>query len=71
MGHSLLRNEEKIGGTYEVLVEGVSKKSEEKLFGRTTYNSVVVFPKENYKKGDFVMVKIEDCTAATLIGKTI
>ena len=71
MGHSLLRNEEKIGGTYEVLVEGVSKKSEKKLFGRTTYNSVVVFPKENYKKGDFVMVKIEDCTAATLIGKTI
>jgi len=71
MGHSLLRNEEKIGGTYEVLVEGVSKKSEEKLFGRTTYNSIVVFPKENYKKGDFVMVKIEDCTAATLIGKTI
>ncbi|MBT5859333.1 MAG: tRNA (N6-isopentenyl adenosine(37)-C2)-methylthiotransferase MiaB [Flavobacteriales bacterium] len=71
MGHSLLRNKEKIGGTYEVLVEGVSKKSEEKLFGRTTYNSVVVFPKENYKKGDFVMVKIEDCTAATLIGKTI
>ena len=71
MGHSLLRNKEKIGGTYEVLVEGVSKKSEEKLFGRTTYNSVVVFPKENYKKGDFVMVKIEDCTSATLIGKTI
>ena len=71
MGHSLLRNEEKIGGKYEVLVEGVSKKSEKKLFGRTTYNSVVVFPKENYKKGDFVMVKIEDCTAATLIGKTI
>ena len=71
MGHSLLRNKEKIGGTYEVLVEGVSKKSEEKLFGRTTYNSVVVFPKEKYKKGDFVMVKIEDCTAATLIGKTI
>lgn len=71
MGHSLLRNEEKIGGKYEVLVEGVSKKSEDKLFGRTTYNSVVVFPKENYKKGDFVMVKIEDCTAATLIGKTI
>ena len=71
MEHSLLRNKEKIGGTYEVLVEGVSKKSEEKLFGRTTYNSVVVFPKENYKKGDFVMVKIEDCTSATLIGKTI
>ena len=48
MKHSLLRNQEKLGNTYEVLVEGTSKKSDDFLYGRTTYNSVVVFPKENH-----------------------
>ena len=71
MSHSLLRNKQKVGNTYEVLIEGVSKKSKEKLYGRTTHNSTVVFPKENYKKGDLVMVRIEDCTSATLLGKVI
>ena len=71
MSHSLLRNKEKIGKTFEVLIEGKSKKSENYLFGRTTHNSTVVFPKENYKKGDFVMVNIENCTSATLLGKVI
>ena len=69
--HSLLHMKEKIGETFEVLVEGTSKKSEEKLYGRTTHNSAVVFPKENYKKGDYVMVEIEECTSATLLGKAI
>ena len=71
MSHSLLRNKQKVGNTYEVLIEGTSKKSKEQLYGRTTHNSTVVFPKENYKKGDLVMVKIEDCTSATLLGKAI
>ena len=71
MSHSLLRNKEKIGKTFEVLIEGKSKKSEDYLFGRTTHNTTVVFPKENYKKGDFVMVNIENCTSATLLGKVI
>lgn len=71
MSHSLLRNKQKVGNTYEVLIEGTSKKSKEQLYGRTTHNSTVVFPKENYKKGDLVMVKIEDCTSATLLGKVI
>ena len=71
MKHSLLRNQEKVGNTYEVLVEGTSKKSDDFLYGRTTYNSVVVFPKENLNIGDFVMVKINECTAATLKGKSI
>ena len=71
MKHSLLRNQEKLGNTYEVLVEGTSKKSDDFLYGRTTYNSVVVFPKENHNIGDFVMVKINECTSATLKGKSI
>jgi len=71
MKHSLLRNKEKLGNTYEVLVEGTSKKSDNFLYGRTTYNSVVVFPKENHNIGDFVMVKVNECTSATLKGKSI
>lgn len=69
--HSLIRNKERIGSVQEVLVEGFSKKSKEQLFGRTTHNTVVVFNKENYKPGDFVKVKINTCTAATLLGEAI
>ena len=71
MNHSLLRNKEKVGNSYEVLIEGTSKRSEDYFYGRTTHNSTVVFPKESHKKGDVVMVKIENCTAATLLGKVI
>jgi tRNA-2-methylthio-N6-dimethylallyladenosine synthase len=52
-------------------VEGVSKKSKEELFGRNTQNTVVVFPKENYKIGDYVLVEVDQCTSATLKGKAI
>jgi tRNA-2-methylthio-N6-dimethylallyladenosine synthase len=69
--HALQHMQEKIGKIFEVLVEGTSKKSEEKLYGRTTHNSAVVFDKKHYKSGDFVMVYIEDCTSATLKGKAI
>lgn len=58
-----------LGKTFEVLVEGVSKKSKEHLFGRTSQNKVVVFPKNNYKIGDYLFVEIIDCTSATLIGE--
>jgi tRNA-2-methylthio-N6-dimethylallyladenosine synthase len=57
--------------TYAVLVEGPSKKSEDDLSGRTTYNAFVVFPKEHYKKGDYVDVYIEKTTSGTLIGKAV
>jgi len=60
--------EKDLGKTYEVLVEGFSKKSKKDLSGRTSQNKVVVFPAENYKIGDYVMVRIERCTSATLIG---
>lgn len=58
-----------LGKTFEVLVEGVSKKSKDHLFGRTSQNKVVVFPKHNYQIGDYVFVEIIDCTSATLIGE--
>ena len=67
--HSLHNNKKQIGLIKEILVEGVSKKSKDFLFGRTTQNTVVVFPKENIQIGDFINVKISECTSATLIGK--
>lgn len=68
--HSLENNKKDIGKEFEVLAEGVSKKSDQELFGRTSQNKVVVFPKKNYKKGDFVKVKIKDSTQTTLIGES-
>ncbi len=69
--HAAQINRSKIGKIYKVLVEGTSKRSEDQLMGRTTHNTVCVFPRENYKKGDYVHVRIEDCTGATLIGKPV
>lgn len=60
-----------IGKVFKVLVEGVSKKSKNEMFGRTTQNKVVVFPRMNFKPGDYINVLIAGCTSATLIGKTI
>ncbi|MGC8803261.1 MAG: tRNA (N6-isopentenyl adenosine(37)-C2)-methylthiotransferase MiaB [Bacteroidales bacterium] len=60
-----------IGKTFEVLIEGVSKKSPNELFGRTSQNKVVVFPKNNLVPGQYVQVQIVDCTSATLIGKIV
>jgi len=57
-----------IGKVFEVLVEGFSKRSGDFLSGRTSQNKIVVFPKENKRKGDYVKVFIERCTSATLIG---
>lgn len=60
-----------VGQTVEVLIEKSSKKSDEHWSGRNSQNTTVVFNKENYKIGDFVNVKIIDCTSATLIGEAI
>ena len=68
---SLENNIKRIDKTYEVLIEGNSKRSKDHFFGRTTHNCVVVFKKENFKIGDYVNVKIIDCTAGTLKGKII
>ncbi len=67
----LERTQRFIGETVEVLIEKTSKKSENEWSGRTSQNTVVVFPKENYKAGDFVLVKITNCTSATLIGLAV
>ncbi|MFN4121704.1 MAG: tRNA (N6-isopentenyl adenosine(37)-C2)-methylthiotransferase MiaB [Flavobacteriales bacterium] len=68
---SLESHQKDIGQIYEVLVENFSKRSKEHLSGRSPQNKTVVFPKENYKAGDFVMVKITECTQATLLGVAI
>ena len=66
---SLKSNKKDIGKTFEVLVEGISKKSEDRLFGRNSQNKVIVFDRKDYKVGDYVNVKVVDCTSATLMGK--
>lgn len=69
--HSLVRTKEFVGKTVEVLIEKESKKSSEHWAGRNSQNTMVVFPKESYKIGNFVNVKTTDCTSATLIGEAI
>lgn len=69
--HGLERTQGFIGKTVEVLVEKTSKKSSEQLSGRNSQSLVVVFPKQDYKIGDFVNVKITDCTSGTLIGEAV
>lgn len=69
--HAWFRSEEFIGKTVEVLVEKISKKSKEEFSGRNSQSITVVFPKENYKIGDFVNVKIESCTSGTLKGVAV
>ena len=64
-------NERCVGKTYEVLVEGVSKRSSDQLFGRTEQNRVVVFDRGEHRIGDFVNVRITECSSATLKGEAI
>ena len=68
---SLISNKKDIGKTFEVLVEGVSKRSSEYFFGRSSQNKVVIFPKKDTKMGQYVMVKINDATSATLFGDLV
>ena len=60
-----------IGKTFEVLVEGFSKRSREQLFGRTSQNKVVIFDKKNFHVGQFIQVKITGASSATLFGEPI
>ncbi|MEK6781519.1 MAG: tRNA (N6-isopentenyl adenosine(37)-C2)-methylthiotransferase MiaB [Bacteroidota bacterium] len=68
---SFQRYKQNIGNVQRVLIEGPSKKDKHQLQGRTSANRVVVFPKENKKKGEYINVLIEDCTSGTLIGKIV
>lgn len=65
---SLESNRRDIGKEFEVLVEGRSKRSADELFGRTSQNKVIVFPRGEFKPGDFVRVRVESATSATLRG---
>ncbi len=68
---SLKRNQQAINQVHRVLVEGFSKKSDEFLSGRNDQNKVVVFPKKDFRKGDYVDVLITDCSVGTLMGEAI
>lgn len=69
--NSLKANEKTLGRTFKVLIEGPSKRSEDFLCGRNSQNAMIVFPKGDHKKGEYVNVLVEDCTRATLLGKVV
>ena len=68
--HSLNKNKLTIDNTYKVLVEGVSKKSNNFLKGKTSENKLVVFPQKENLIGTYVDVKVKECNSATLFGET-
>lgn len=69
--HSLESMQKEVGKIFKVLIEGDSKKNDQEYYGRNDQNKVVVFPKLHFKKGEYAMVKINECTAGTLIGQAI
>lgn len=68
---SLRSNQKDVGKIFKVLVEGKSKKSEDRLFGRNSQNKVIVFDKKDSKIGDYIMVKVNECSSATLLGEIV
>ena len=70
-GLSLASNRKCVGQEYEVLIEGVSKRSAEQLIGRTPQNKVCVFDGKGHKIGDYVTVKVTSCTSATLLAELV
>jgi tRNA-2-methylthio-N6-dimethylallyladenosine synthase len=69
--HSAARNQRHIGQVQRVLIEGTSKRSEDFLCGRNDQNKMVVFPKGNWQKGQYVDVLVTECTSATLLGEVV
>jgi tRNA-2-methylthio-N6-dimethylallyladenosine synthase len=69
IGHEQLKKH--LGKIEEVLIEKTSKKSDAHWAGRNTQSNMIIFPKENYNVGDFVNVKINDCTTATFLGEAV
>lgn len=69
--HSLERNQRDLNKVHRVLIEGLSKRSDEFLQGRNSANKVVVFPRKDHLKGSYVDVLVKECTAATLLGETV
>ncbi len=71
LASALASNKRQIGTIQKVLIEGKSKRSDEHLCGRTSRNSMVIFPKLDCEKGQYVMVRIDECTSATLMGEIV
>lgn len=69
--HSYIRNKEELGKIKRILIDGTSKRSDQHFKGRTSENTVVIIDKANHKLGDYVNVKITDCTKGTLLGEVI
>lgn len=68
---SLKSNQKDIGKTFEILIEGESKRDNTKLFGRNSQNKVIIVDKGNHKLGEYLNVKVNNCTSATLFGEEI
>jgi tRNA-2-methylthio-N6-dimethylallyladenosine synthase len=68
---SFIRNKASVGKTFKVLVEGVSKKSDQMLFGRNSQNAVIVFDRGDIQLKTYVDVRVTECTSATLIGEVV
>ncbi len=68
---ALENNQKEVGKTFEVLIEGVSHRSEGQLFGRNSQNKVIVFERGNLQPGQYANVKVTRCTSATLIGEVV
>ena len=68
---SLQSNQRDLGKTFEILVEGISKKNDDELYGRNSQNKVFVFPALQAQPGDYVVVQAIECTSATIIGKIV
>lgn len=68
---SLESNQRAVGQTFEVLIEGTSKRSREQLFGRTGQNKVVIFDRGDLRPGQYVTVRITEATSATLKGEVV
>ncbi|MBO7169041.1 MAG: tRNA (N6-isopentenyl adenosine(37)-C2)-methylthiotransferase MiaB [Rikenellaceae bacterium] len=68
---SLESNRRDVGGEFEILLEGTSKRSADKMFGRTSQNKVVFIDKRDHRVGDYVRVRVTECSSATLIGEEI
>jgi tRNA-2-methylthio-N6-dimethylallyladenosine synthase len=71
LSQALASHQKQIGKIHKVLIDGFSKRSEDFLSGRNEYNSKTIFPRGSAKKGDYVLVKILDCTSATLKGEIV
>ncbi|MBS1512944.1 MAG: tRNA (N6-isopentenyl adenosine(37)-C2)-methylthiotransferase MiaB [Bacteroidetes bacterium] len=70
-GHSLASMQRDVGKTFKILVEGPSKKNTNEWYGRNDQNKVIIFPKTNEQKGEYIHVKADRCTAGTLFGQKV